>query len=192
MLILICYYGFMAKKINTETIAKATGKSWEDWLNFFEFHGASKLTHKEIVKIVMSETDTGGWWAQNVTVAYEQHIGRRQPGEDHRGVINTSTSKTVGFTRSKAAQIWQGHILSSDQIDGIPIKTKGKLSETDKWHYMRLGLDDGSKVVFSASETSSGKTRVSVMHEHLASHKDAEKWKSYWQQALTKMFSKDS
>ena len=35
--------------MSPEAIADGTGRSWEDWLTFFESIGASELTHREIV-----------------------------------------------------------------------------------------------------------------------------------------------
>ena len=39
--------------------------------------------------------DNPAWWAQSVTVAYEQDSGRRFPGQRPKGTFQTSVSKST-------------------------------------------------------------------------------------------------
>jgi len=97
----------MARTISPEAIEGGTGRSWDEWLAFFTSIGAEQLTHQEIVARA-SELGAPPWWRQMVTVAYEQHIGRRVPGQDCDGEFNLSASRTRPGTRGtpRALSSW--------------------------------------------------------------------------------------
>lgn len=81
--------------VSDEAVAAATGRSWRQWFQLLDQWGARDLTHKQIAQRIFDHTDTDGWWSQMVTVRYEQHIGRRVPGQTHAGDFQTSVSRTV-------------------------------------------------------------------------------------------------
>jgi len=95
----------MAKGVNIATIEKNTGKTWDEWLEFLEGIDAKNLTHKEIAQRI-HDAGTPGWWTQAVTVAYEQHIGRRAPGQDNDGTFTITASKTLDGTMDEALATW--------------------------------------------------------------------------------------
>ena len=77
-------------------VERATGRPWDEWLRFMDSIGAQELDHQQIALKVYAELDGTverlGWWTQAVTVAYEQHIGRRVPGQRPDGTFHTSVS----------------------------------------------------------------------------------------------------
>jgi Domain of unknown function (DUF4287) len=52
-----------------------TGKRWDEWFAVLDRWGAAQRPHAEIARWVGEEHGVGGWWAQGVTVAYEQARG---------------------------------------------------------------------------------------------------------------------
>jgi hypothetical protein len=74
----------MTKPENTNAIEKATDKSWTQWVKELDAMGARELSHKDLALKLYNQLDgqleNHGWWAQGITVAYEQHIGKRIPG----------------------------------------------------------------------------------------------------------------
>src|SRR4030095_5965546 len=57
--------------------------------------GPAEPPHDEIARWVGEEHGVGGWWAQGVTVAYEQARGLRAPRQRRGGLFEVIASKTV-------------------------------------------------------------------------------------------------
>ena len=72
---------------------------------------AKDLDHKAIALNVYEELDGTidqlGWWTQAVTVAYEQYIGRRIPGQRPDGTFQTSVSRSTTFGMDELMTRWQ-------------------------------------------------------------------------------------
>lgn len=83
------------RPVNTQAIEQATGASWQEWCAFLDESGAAQLDHNAIVRKARKFKQISGWWAQSVAVAYEQHIGRRKPGQRSDGLFNASASRTI-------------------------------------------------------------------------------------------------
>lgn len=170
----------MSNAISLEAIERATNKSWGEWLQFFEEIHASRLSHQEIAQ---KAGDLGGapnWWRQMVTVAYEQHIGRRIPGQDCDGQFNVSVTKTVSGTMDDALAAWKKRTEGLSDFSDVSISRGPSVTSTEKWRYWRCGLADGSRVNVNISLKSPGKTTVSIQHEQLESTEQVEHWRSYW------------
>jgi hypothetical protein len=173
----------MTKPMNIEAIEKATGKSWDEWLAFFKDIKAKELAHHEIAEKVF-ETGTPDWWAQNVTVAYEQHIGRRAPGQRRDGTYEVSVTKTISGTMDDAFKWWLVKVAEVKEFSGVLFAGEPKTSNTDKWRHWRVNLSDGSKVIVSTSQKTSDKALLAVTSQKLASAEDAERWRVYWKQFI--------
>ncbi len=100
---------------STESVKKATGKSWRQWVDILEKAGARVLTHQEIVKLLKTKYKLKPWWQQQVTCGYEENIGRRLPGRNGKGFFSATITKTMQFdqktvwrclTSSEGIQIW--------------------------------------------------------------------------------------
>ncbi len=87
--------GVADQDISDEAVAAATGRTWPQWFALLTEWGAGELSHQQIAQRIFDNTETDGWWSQMVTVRYEQHIGRRVPGQTHAGDYQTSVSRTV-------------------------------------------------------------------------------------------------
>lgn len=97
-------------------VTNATGKPIDEWFAVIENAGKASATHKEIADFLHEEHDVSYWWAQELTVEYEKHIGRRVLGQTQDGLYQVGVSKTV---RAPAAAVWR--LL--DSADGIALLT---------------------------------------------------------------------
>ena len=104
------------KAISLEPIERTTKRPWPEWLAFMDRIGAEHLDHTQIAQHVHEELermapglDNPGWWAQGITVAYEQHSGRRLPGQQADGTFQMSVSKTTGLGVKEAMDRWGAH-----------------------------------------------------------------------------------
>ena len=78
-----------------EVIRRNTGRDWDQWFALLDEWGAAERPHPEIARWIAEAHAVPGWWAQGVTVAYEQARGRRVPGQRCDGDFSVSASKTV-------------------------------------------------------------------------------------------------
>lgn len=173
----------MTKPMNIEAIEKATGKSWEQWLEFFDDIGAKDLPHAKIAQKVY-EAGTPGWWSQNVTVAYEQHIGRRAPGQRSDGKYEVSVTKTLDGTLDDAMDWWLDKVGDGAEFSDISFADEPAASTTDKWRHWRVNLADGSKVIVSTMQKAPGKAQLAVTSQKLGSSEGVEHWRAFWKQFL--------
>ena len=174
----------MVETIRHEAIENGTGKCWDDWLAFFEAMGAASLSHKDIARRVFEDGGTSGWWAQSLTVAYEQHISRRVPGQDCEGEFSVSVSKTLNSDMDSALQWWLDAVGDREEFSDISVSRGPDVSKTDKSRYWRVGLADGSSVTVHLYEKSPDKSSLAIAHEKLESTDQIEHWRAYWKDFL--------
>jgi hypothetical protein len=75
-----------------EVIRANTGRAWDEWFAVLDAWGAVERPHPEIARWVNQEHGVPGWWAQGVTVAYEQARGLRAPGQRRGGQFEVDAS----------------------------------------------------------------------------------------------------
>jgi hypothetical protein len=128
------------------------------------------------------------WWAQSVTVAYEQHIGARRPGQTGDGRFNVSAGRTVEGTADDLLTRWAA-LMAGDP--GVAYADPPSTSTTEKWRYWRARLADGSRVSvnITAKDAAGGAGRctVAVAHAGLASPGDVEGWRAFWKDRLREL-----
>src|SRR5690606_38785401 len=83
------------RPVPTAPFSEKTGRDWAGWLAFLDEIGARDMPHGEIAARVLATGDASAWWAQSITVAFEQHIGRRRPGQRSAGTYEVSANRTV-------------------------------------------------------------------------------------------------
>jgi hypothetical protein len=158
----------MIKPASTRAIEEATGASWREWCAFLDDQGGHHLDHKAIVKKARTFKAISGWWAQSVAVAYEQHIGRRKPGQRSDGLFNASVSRTIEASLEPAYASWCSFAASLREIDGQRLAGEAATSTTPIRLYWRCRFEDGSKAVVSFEAKSEGKVLISIEHQKLA------------------------
>lgn len=168
------------KPTNIKSLETGTGKSWEYWLDFLESIHAKDLPHDEIARKV-NEHGANEWWSQGVTIAYEQHLRRRKPGQTCNGDFQVTVSKTVAGNMDEALAKWLETVKDSSEFNGMKITRAGNVSQTKKWRYWRCGLEDGSAVsVNIQTKPSADKSMLAINHDKLQNGEDVERWRTYW------------
>ncbi|MFN4024664.1 MAG: hypothetical protein ACK4MQ_07520 [Hyphomonas sp.] len=175
----------MSKPASVEGFAKNTGRDWNGWLEFLGAIGAKDLSHKEIAARIAATGEASGWWAQQITVAYEQHIGRRAPGQRSDGAFEVAVSKTLAGSMDEALAAWQKLAGGRTEFGGVAIAAAPETSATEKWRYWRCGLADGTKLTVTITGKAPGKAGLTVTHDKLASAEDKERWRAFWKAELS-------
>jgi hypothetical protein len=172
---------------NTEAIARGTGRSWPEWLAFLEAIGARELDHREIAHRVRETGDASGWWAQAIAVAFEQHTGRRAPGQDGDGSFAFTVTKMIEGELDAALARWCALMDPRRELDGVELARPLETSRSAAWRYWRCALADGSRVSATLHAKAPGKAGLGVGHERLGSPADAERWRAFWKDLLKRL-----
>jgi hypothetical protein len=173
----------MSELISEKAIEKATGQSWSVWLERLEEMGARELSHKEIATKLVADYAVPGWWAQSLTVRFEQVIGRRQSGQANDGSFSISVSRTIAGSLNEAMLWWLKKVQSRTDFNGVTI-ISSSTTETEKWRNYRVALKDGSRVVVGIYAKSPTKAGLGLQHDKLASAEAGEMWRYYWKTLL--------
>lgn len=180
----------MTKPSNTIRIEEATHRSWDVWVSLLDKAGARDLEHRRIADIVFHELDgvidSAGWWAQAVTVAYEQHIGRRMPGQRNDGSYEVSVTKLIPGSKANVFALWREAYDHATEFDGVPIANI-RTSSTPIRSYWRCDFADGSRFSISVEQRTPAKAMIAATHTKLNANETKDQWQRFWKAALEKL-----
>ena len=180
---------------NIEPIEKATNRTWTQWMAYMESIGAKDLNHTQIAQRVVTEleglepaVDNPAWWAQGITVAYEQQSGRRLPGQLADGTFQMSVSKTVGLGMREAMDRWVSFAASDPDVAEL-VASEPRTSGTDKRLTWRAKASDGSALMFTSELRPNGKTAVIAQQLKLPTQELNETAKEFWAGTMQRFVS---
>ncbi|MCB7135914.1 hypothetical protein [Cellulosimicrobium marinum] len=185
--------------LGDDAVAAATGQPRATWFALLDAQGATAWTHRDIAAWLVEEQGVDGWWAQSLTVAYEQERGLRAPGQRSDGTYEVSPSRSVAGTLADV------HALVADD-DARARWLDGALAEVGAGDHLDvLGSTPGSSVRLAwpagalgapadrpgrvtvglyqpraADGSPAGTVRVSVQHGGLRSADDVAPLKAFW------------
>ncbi len=139
-------------RITSEAVKKATGKTWDEWIELLDARGANTLQHRDIAKFLYDEgLIKSGWWAQMVTVGYEYAHNRRTMGETEGAGFEIGVQKTFDLTpdeawdfitSAKGMAVWLGKPTEIAFERGYQYETedgvKGEIRSIDKARRLRF------------------------------------------------------
>lgn len=167
-------------KTSDETLEKNTGKTWSAWLLLLDRWGAKNKKHGEIAGWLSEEHGVDGWWAQHLTVAYEQERGMRAPGQRADGKFSVSASKTVAvdvaslfdaFLDGSKRERWLGeHDLN------VRTSRSGK-SMTADW-------EGSTRLAIGFQAKGDNKSQVALAHEKITTAQEADELKMFWKKRM--------
>lgn len=84
--------------VGDDAVVAATGQPRAAWFELLDAQGATGWTHTRIATWLVEDQGVDAWWAQSLTVAYEQERGMRAPGQRADGTFDVSVTRTVDAT----------------------------------------------------------------------------------------------
>lgn len=144
--------------VSDEALAAATGKTWAEWFAILDAEGAAAWKHSAIARWLDANFPLGGWWAQSVTVGYEQARGIRNPGQRQDGSYEVSASKTLPLEQQAALDAAIAAVAA--ELGAPDSESRAVRHITARWS--TESEDFGGSVLASASPTKAGKTPVSI------------------------------
>ena len=167
-------------RISDEAIARRTGRPWDEWFAILDRWGVTGRSHAEIARYLNEEQGVPGWWAQTVTVGYEQARGLREKYE-HADGYAVGASKTIGIGVDELSKAFLDETERDRWLPGVAMR----LRTATPARSARFDWEDGSSrvnVYFSSKGDS--RSAVSVQHERLVDAEEAERMKCFWRERL--------
>ena len=173
----------MTGKISNDAVKKRTGKNWQEWYKILNNAGAKKMNHKEIATWVYYNNDVSSWWAQMITVHYEQTVKGRMKHEKPSG-FEISKGKTVSVPISKLYSAWEKKLIRNKWLS----KPNLKIRNAQPGKSMRATwVDEETSLDVYFYDKGKDKSQVSVQHMKLRNSREAERMKKYWDTNLNKL-----
>lgn len=150
----------MHKLAGDDAVRAATGRAFAAWTDILNQAGAADWPHPVIARWLADEQQVEGWWAQNLTVRYEQAIGRRMPGQQSDGTFAASASRRVSASEPGA---FDAVVAAASAELGQPPRTR----RTDELRPNARWTLPSGETALVAAEPGDGRLRIAVMFEKL-------------------------
>ncbi|MFD4422654.1 DUF4287 domain-containing protein [Agromyces sp. NPDC058484] len=148
--------GSNAEGVGDEAVLAATGRGRDEWFALLDEAGAGAWKHRQIASWLVGEHGVDGWWAQGITVGFEQARGIRRPGQRQDGTFEASVSRTVDLGTADALQALADVVGA--ELDAEPLA----LNLTAKHPTARFPLDGGEFVLASVSPLANGRSSIGL------------------------------
>ena len=164
-------------------ILEKTGRTWEDWVHVLDGHGADRLAHSEIAKILSTRYKVPSWWTQMVTVGYERLKGLRARGQRRDGTYEASKSRTFDVPVATLFEAWADAKIRRRWLDepGVMVRTATAPKS------MRLGWPDSTIIAVGFTAKGPAKSAVALAHTKLPDRETADRLKRYWTERLDEL-----
>ncbi|MGN9767957.1 hypothetical protein ACTMS2_22715 [Micromonospora sp. SD12] len=168
-------------RISDALLRERTGRGWDEWFALLDAWGATGRTHTEIARWLVTTHEVAGWWAQSVTVGYEQTRGLRAPGQRRGGDFSAAGSRTVGVPVQRLFDAFADDALRRRWLPDTTVRVR---TATPARTFRADWGDGPTRLVVGFAVVGATKSRVSVQHEKLTGAQQAAELKAYWRERL--------
>ncbi|WP_193509023.1 DUF4287 domain-containing protein [Cryobacterium sp. BB736] len=140
-----------------EKVIASTGRTMDQWHQLLDGAGATGWKHPQIARWLVDEHGVDGWWAQGITVGFEQARGMRRPGQQADGTFAVSVSRTLGGAEYDAVVE-----RLADSYGETMSRSPGARHPTARWR------DGDESVLMTISPVKGGATRVTLTRSRIA------------------------
>ena len=127
------------------------------------------------------EPQPAGWWAQGVTVGYEQARGLRDPGQRRGGLYEVNASKTVAVPVERLYEAFADPALRERWLPGAAFEVR----TARPGRSIRANWEDGStRLVIAFTARGEAKSQVALTHERVPDAATADELKAWWRQRV--------
>jgi uncharacterized protein YndB with AHSA1/START domain len=169
------------QRVSAEALMRATGRTRAEWFGLLDAWGGAERAHKEIALWLSDTHGVDGWWAQSITVDYEQARGLRAPGQRRGAGFEANASKTIAVPVARLFAAFHDPKLRRGWLPDADLRER--TSQTGR--SARFDWEDGATRVIVAFESKGAdKSQVAVTHERLPDAAAAAAKKAYWRERL--------
>jgi uncharacterized protein YndB with AHSA1/START domain len=181
-------------------VLKATGKTWQQWHSLLDKAGATRMSHRDIVRWLASRLPNP-WWRQAVTVEYEKSLRRREVGETVDSGFQIGVQRTLPFPAPRVWEVllsprglavWLGRTGRLRLEKGARYRTRegasGELRSLTPGSYLRLSWQPADwtrpSIIQLRLLDKAGRTAVHFHQEKLPNAKAREAMRTRWKRSL--------
>ncbi|PWV54999.1 SRPBCC domain-containing protein [Nocardiopsis sp. L17-MgMaSL7] len=161
-------------RVSDAKVTDATGRDYDAWFALLDAWGATSRTHTEIAAWLVEEQGVPDWWAQTVTVAYEQERGLRVPGQKKDGFAS-SASKTVNVPVERLFEAFADPDL---RARWLPVEATERTAKPGR--RFTADLPEGTRIAVTFQAKGDAKSSAGVEHTRVATAERAAEWKADW------------
>ncbi|HYC72964.1 MAG TPA: DUF4287 domain-containing protein [Opitutaceae bacterium] len=165
--------------VSSAAVREATGKTWAQWLAVLDKAGAVKRSHRENADWLQARHQLPAWWAQMVTVGYEQARGLRTKHQKPDG-FEVSVSKTIVAPVAAAFEAWKDPAVREKWLPHTPLSVRKATPHKS----IRITWGDGTNLSVNFWPKGPLKCQVVPQHGKLPDAAAAERMKAYWSERL--------
>lgn len=165
--------------VTSAAVKKATGRTWLQWLAVLDKAGARKRSHKETAELLHSRHQLPGWWAQMVTVGYEQARGLRAKNQKPDG-FEVSVARTISAPVADAFAAWKDSSIRERWLPHTPMTIRKATPHKS----IRITWSDGTNLSVNFWPKGPIKCQVVPQHGKLPDAAAAERLKNFWTEKL--------
>lgn len=169
-------------RISDNALKEKTGKTWKEWYGVISKAGCEHATHKEIVQFLANNHQVTSWWAQMITVGYEQWSGKRDRHQKPDG-YEISVSKTFDAKIADLYKAWIDESIRITWLSNSVVIRKANLAKSLRITWSQ----DSTNVTVNFYSKHEYKTQIVVQHSKLRDGELAEEKKSFWKEALGRL-----
>ncbi|GAB3653809.1 hypothetical protein [Glycomyces tarimensis] len=169
--------------MSDQALIEGTGVDWKTWLALLDDRDATSLDHAAIADLLVKEFGVDGWWAQSITVGYEQERGLREPGQRADGTYSATASKTVPVDTATAFEWVADDERRSLWLDDLVLTQRSAAPPKS----VRFDASDGTRVLVDLAVKGENTTAVQVEIAQLASGEAAAEAKAAWKERLARL-----
>ncbi|MFI7575996.1 hypothetical protein [Micromonospora sp. NPDC049497] len=162
-------------------LRQRTGRGWEEWFALLDGWGGTGHTHTAIAAWLVTTHEVPGWWAQTITVGYEQARGLRAPGQRRGGSFEATGSRTVAVPVGRLFDAFADETLRRRWLPDVEVRVR---TATAPRTFRADWAGGPTRLVVGFAAVGDTKSRVSVQHEKLAGPEQAAELKAYWRDRL--------
>jgi hypothetical protein len=171
--------GTARNRVGDAAVRAATGKDWGEWLAVLDASGAADWSHQAIVAYLNREQGVDGWWAQMVTVGYEQARGKRQKHQKPEG-FEVSGSKTIGVPLERLYAAWTDEALRGRWLPAL----EPRITTATPDKSLRAAIGPRERLAVNFYPKGPDRAQVNVAHQRLPDAEAAKQAKTFWRDRL--------
>jgi hypothetical protein len=166
---------------SADGVVRGTGRSRDEWFTVLDDWGAVDRPYREIAGWLAAHHDLSDWWAQKLTVEYEQARGLRAPGVRPDGTFTITVSKTVAAGVERLFEAFVEDAVRERWLPGAVMRER----TSKPGRSARFDWEDGStRVNVGFAAAGGSKSRVGLEHQGLADPDAARSARDFWRERL--------
>jgi len=172
----------MRTRVTDASVREHTGRDYAGWFSLLDERGAVHRSHTEIAAWLGRDQGVPAWWAQSVTVAYEQARGLRVPGQKKDGFA-VSVSRTV---RAPVERLFAAFVDEGERGRWLPDHEFAVRTATAP-RRLTADFDRSTRITARFTAKHGGGSTVAFEHTKLADAASAARAKEFWRHRLGRL-----